>query len=180
MARHSALGINTNPSFGYIPCDALQETKKRKLENGKRKTKKKKRMPINSKIASFPFFFKKKKSSPSAESNHAHLQRPHAPDPHLELALDALNIVQLDALPPAAPGGFPPEQEQLLRHADGVAAHFVAADVAAQPRQGQAADDGLVGLAGAVAPAIVVVEAAVTHTKLAVFFLSLSRRHSVK
>ena len=67
--------------------------------------------------------------------------------------------MQLDALPPAAARGLAPEEEQLLRHADGGAAR-VAADVGAEAREGQAADYGFVGLAGAVAPAVVVVEAA--------------------
>lgn len=46
-----------------------------------------------------------------------------------------------------------------MRHADGVVAHFVASNVAAQPSEGQTADDGLVRLASSVAPLVVVVEA---------------------
>ena len=97
--------------------------------------------------------------SSSPKPNDTHLQRPDPPDPHLEPALDALDVVELDALPPAAPGGLAPEQQQLLGHADRVAADVVAADVAAQPRQRQAADDGLVGLPCAVTPSVIAVEA---------------------
>lgn len=96
--------------------------------------------------------------SPSTESNHAHLQCPHSADPDFKLALDAFDIVQLNTLPPASSSGFPPEEEQLLRHADGIAAHFVASNVAAQPSEGQTADDGLVRLTSSVAPLVVVVE----------------------
>jgi hypothetical protein len=46
-----------------------------------------------------------------------------------------------------------------LRHADRVVTHVVATDVAAQPREGETADDGLVRLASAVSPLVIVVEA---------------------
>lgn len=101
--------------------------------------------------------------TPSTESNHAHLQRPHSPNPYLELALDTLDILQLDALPPAPSGWFSPEQEQLLCHANGIVAHFVAPNVAAQPSQSETADDGLVRFACSVTPAIIVVKASVRH-----------------
>lgn len=49
-----------------------------------------------------------------------HFERPDSSDPDLQFALDALDIGELDALPPASPRRFPPEEQQLLRHADGV------------------------------------------------------------
>jgi hypothetical protein len=95
-------------------------------------------------------------------SSAYHLQRPDSPDPHLQLALDAADIVELNALPPAAACGFPPEQEKLLRHPDGITVgRVVALDVGAQACERNAADDGLVGLAGTVTPEVVVVEATV-------------------
>lgn len=63
------------------------------------------------------------------QPDDAHLQRPHSPDPHLELALDAVHAFELNPLPPASPRGFAPKQEQLLGHADGVVAQIVAANV---------------------------------------------------
>ena len=67
----------------------------------------------------------------STQSDYAHLQRPHSSDPHLEPALDAIHTLKLDTLPPAPARGLPPKEQQLLRHADSVVAHFVAADVGA-------------------------------------------------
>lgn len=91
-----------------------------------------------------------------------HLQRPHASDPDLELALHALHVPEIHALPPAAPRRLPPEQEELLRHTDGVGVGGVAAPgVGAETGEGDGADDGFVRLAGPVTPAVVVVEAAV-------------------
>lgn len=97
----------------------------------KRKRQKKKMLAVGSR-----FFFVLSQRlllsiSPLTKSNHAHLKRPHSANPHLELAFDAFNIVQLDTLPPAASSGFSPEEEQLLRHSDGIAAHFVASNVTA-------------------------------------------------
>ena len=96
------------------------------------------------------------------QPDDTHLERPHPPDPNLEFdsLRHALNAVELDTLPPAPPGRLAPEEEQLLRHAHGIAAHLVAADVGPQARKGEAADDGLVGFACTVAPLVVVVEAA--------------------
>ena len=99
---------------------------------------------------------------PLAQANNAHLQRPHPANPHLQFSpsRQALDVLELDALPPAAARRLAPEQQQLLRHADRVVADLVTADVGAQPRQRQRANDRLVGLARAVAPVVVVVEAA--------------------
>lgn len=68
---------------------------------------------------------------PSPQTNDAHLQRPDATDPHLQLALNALNILELDALPPASPGRLTPEQKQLLGHTHRISTHVVTPDVAA-------------------------------------------------
>ena len=90
-----------------------------------------------------------------------HLQRPDSPNPNLQLPLHAIHVLELDPFPPAPPGRFTPEEEEFLCHADGVAVgEIVAFDVCAQPGEGETADDGLVGFAGAVAPSVVVVEAA--------------------
>ena len=89
-----------------------------------------------------------------------HLQGPHAPNPHLQFSLDTIHLLQLDALPPASARGLAPKQQQFLSHADSVGScEVIAADVGSQPGESNAGDDGLVGFAGAVAPAVVVVEA---------------------
>ena len=90
-----------------------------------------------------------------------HFECPDSPYPHLELALDTSDVFKLDTLPPAAASGFPPEEQQLLRHADRVAvSKVVALDIRSQAREGDTADDSLVGLAGTMTPSIIVVEAA--------------------
>lgn len=94
------------------------------------------------------------------EGRSYHLQRPHPPNPHFQRTLDALNVLQLDAFPPTPPGRFPPKEQQLLRHADRVVVGHVAFDVGSEPRESETADDGFVGLAGSMAPAVVVVETA--------------------
>lgn len=97
----------------------------------------------------------------SAQPNNTHLQRPHPPDPHLQLSLDPIDALELNALPPASPCGLAPEEEEFLCHANGVAAHFAAADVSTETSEREGADDGFVGLVGAVTPVIVVVEASI-------------------
>ena len=91
-----------------------------------------------------------------------HLQRPNPPYPNLQPPFYTLDLVQLHAFPPTSPRRLPPKQEQLLRHAHRVVVRqrLAALDVGPEAREGEAADDGLVGLAGAVAPAVLVVEAA--------------------
>ena len=71
----------------------------------------------------------------STQPDDAHLQRPYSSDPHLELALDAVHALEFDTFPPAPTCGLAPEEQKLLRHADGIVAHLVAADVSAQARQ---------------------------------------------
>lgn len=95
------------------------------------------------------------------QADNAHLQRPHPSDPDLELALHARNVLELNALPPAAPGGLAPEEQQLLGHTHGIGAHLVTADVTAEARKCKTADDGLVGLTCAVTPGVVMVKASV-------------------
>lgn len=88
-----------------------------------------------------------------------HFQCPYPPDPYLELALHAWHVFEVDALPPAAPGGLAPEQQQLLRHADRVdGIGGVVWDICPQPGEGYAADDGFVGLAHTVTPSIGMIE----------------------
>ena len=90
-----------------------------------------------------------------------HLQRPNPPYPNLQLPFYAFDLVQLHAFPPTSPRRLPPKQEQLLRHTHRVVVRqrLAALDVSSQSRKGEAANDGFVGLAGAVAPTVLVVEA---------------------
>jgi hypothetical protein len=95
-----------------------------------------------------------------------HFKCPHSPYPHFQLALDASDVVELDTLPPASASGFPPEEEQLLGHSDSITVgEVVALDVGPQACECNTADDGLVGFAGAVTPAVVVVEATARVSK---------------
>jgi hypothetical protein len=97
------------------------------------------------------------------EGQTYHLQSPHPPDPHFQPALDTSYVLELNPFPPASPRRFPPEEKQFLRHAEGVAVReIVALDVGAQASQRETAYDSFVGLAGAVAPLVVVVEAPVS------------------
>jgi hypothetical protein len=96
-----------------------------------------------------------------AKADNAHFERPDSPYPHLELAFDTSNVVELNTFPPAAASGFPPEEEQLLRHTNSVAiSKIVTLNVRSQACKGDAANDGFVRLAGTMAPSVVVVEAA--------------------
>lgn len=94
------------------------------------------------------------------QPNDAHLERPHPSDPHFERPVYPFDVVQLDAFPPATTSGLSPEEEKFLCHAYGVTAHLIAADVAAKPGEGQAADYRFVGFTGAMTPAVIVIEAA--------------------
>jgi hypothetical protein len=90
-----------------------------------------------------------------------HFQCPDSPYPYLQLALNASDVVKLDTLPPATASWFSPKEKQLLRHSDSVTvSKIVALDIGPQTRKCDAADDSLVRFAGAVAPSIVMVEAA--------------------
>jgi len=64
-----------------------------------------------------------KKREALTQPNNTHLQRPNSSNPHLELPLYPLNVLQLYSLPPTSSGWFPPKQKQLLRHADSVIPH---------------------------------------------------------
>ena len=74
----------------------------------------------------------------SPEDKTYHFQGPDPPNPHLQLPLDALDIVELHTLPPAPPRGFAPEEEQLLGHTHGAAICqiFIAFHVRAETGQG--------------------------------------------
>ena len=50
-----------------------------------------------------------------------HLQGPDPPDPDFQGSLDALDVLEVDAFPPASTSWLSPEQKKLLRHADRVA-----------------------------------------------------------
>lgn len=49
-----------------------------------------------------------------------HFKRPDSSNPDLQFALDAFDVGELNAFPPASSCGFPPEEQQLLRHTDSV------------------------------------------------------------
>lgn len=89
-----------------------------------------------------------------------HFKCPHPSDPHLELPLNSLDIVQLNTLPPTSPCWFPPEEQELLCHSDCVARQIVTPDIGAETCERNTADDCFVRFASAMTPAIVVVEAA--------------------
>ena len=88
-----------------------------------------------------------------------HLEGPDSADPNLECAVNAFDILKINAFPPASASGFAPEQQQLLRHTDGVGVG-VAANIGAQTSQSDTANDGLVRLSSTVTPGVVMVEAA--------------------
>jgi len=113
-------------------------------------------------------------SSALAQPNNAHLQSPHSPNPNLELLAlwEPLDIVELDAFPPASTRRLAPEEQQLLGHPHRIAAHVVAPDVRPQPRQRQAANDRLVGLSGTMSPSVVVIEAAVASVSTSIKLVS--------
>lgn len=97
-----------------------------------------------------------------AQSDHAHLKRPHSPDPHLQWSFHAFDILEVDALPPTSTRRFPPEEKELLCHADRVAVAGVStADIGSEACECQTADDSFIGLSGAMTPAVVVVETTV-------------------
>lgn len=98
----------------------------------------------------------------SAQANNTHLEGPHSSNPHLKRSIDSLDILQVDAFPPAPPRRLAPEEKELLGHANGVVVHVVAADIAAQSSQGKTAHDRFVGLTGTMTPAVVMIEATAT------------------
>jgi hypothetical protein len=108
-----------------------------------------------------------KRDKPKRPTNH--LQSPNSPDPHLQRALHTLHVLQLDTLPPASSGGFPPEEKQFLGHGHGRIACGCfggSMNVSAKTCERNAANDCLVGLASAVTPAIVTVEATISLVRL--------------
>lgn len=63
-------------------------------------------------------------------SSTYHFERPDPSDPHLQLAFDAADVLELDAFPPASASWLPPEEKQLLGHTERVAVgEIVALDV---------------------------------------------------
>jgi hypothetical protein len=49
-----------------------------------------------------------------------HLEGPNSADPNLECAVNAFDILEINAFPPASASGLAPEQQQLLCHADSI------------------------------------------------------------
>lgn len=92
-----------------------------------------------------------------------HLQCPYAPNPDLDLTINALHIIKLNTLPPAAAGRLAPEQKELLGHAHSIVVRQVASDISAEFSQGKTANDCLVGLSGTVAPLIFAVKPTASH-----------------
>ena len=98
------------------------------------------------------------------EADNTHLKRPNSSDPHLKWSINALNAGELDALPPAATSWLAPEEKKLLCHANSVGA-LSAADIGTKASESEGADYSLVWLAGAVAPAICMVETAKSNVR---------------
>lgn len=102
-----------------------------------------------------------------------HLQGPYTSDPDLDWALNAFNVIKLDALPPAAAGRLAPEQKKLLGHSNGIVVGQVSSDIGAEFSQGKTANDCLVGLCGAVTPLIFAVKS--TARRISRFTLGTPR-----
>lgn len=97
-------------------------------------------------------------AAPWGETHH--LKGPDSADPDLECAINAVDILKINTLPPASASGLAPEQKQLLCHTDSVGVG-VTTNISAETSQSDTAYDGLVGLSSTVTPGVVVVEAAV-------------------
>ena len=100
------------------------------------------------------------------EGGTNHLQRPYPSNPHLQSALNAFNIFQLDAFPPTPSSGFPPKQKQFLCHCRRcICCNIVRprccawSDVGAKAGESNRANDGFAGLMGTMAPHVVAVKA---------------------
>lgn len=107
------------------------------------------------------------------EADNTHLKGPDSSDPHLEWSISALNAVELDALPPAAASWLAPEKKKLLCHANGVGT-LSTADIGAKASESEGADYSLVWLAGAVAPAICMVEAAKSSVSTKLYLVGVN------
>lgn len=75
----------------------------------------------------------------SIQSQTHHFQGPYPPNPDLDLPLDAIHVLKIDALPPAPARWLPPEQEKLLGHPYGVAIGDVPLDIGTELGQGETA-----------------------------------------
>lgn len=96
-----------------------------------------------------------------------HFEGPDPSNPHFQFSFNASHVIQLHTLPPATSGGFPPEKKKLLRHSNRVAVgQVVSFDVSPETCKRNAADDGLVGLARAVTPSVVVVESTIGMVRI--------------
>lgn len=109
----------------------------------------------------------------STEADNTHLKRPDSPDPHLEWSINAVNAVELDALPPAAASWLAPEEKKLLCHANSVGA-LSTANIGTKASESEGADYSLVWLAGAVAPAICVVETAKSNVNARLYLVGIN------
>ena len=90
-----------------------------------------------------------------------HLQGPDPSNPYFEFAFYAPDILQFNTLPPAPSGRLAPEEKEFLCHTDGIAiCQIVAFDVRSKACKGNATDNGLVWLAGAMSPSVIMVETA--------------------
>jgi hypothetical protein len=89
-----------------------------------------------------------------------HLERPNSSYPDLKLAFYTPDIVKLNTFPPASASGLPPEQQQLLGHADSIAVReVVTLNIGPQTCKSNTTDDSLVRFSGAMTPMVIVVEA---------------------
>lgn len=89
-----------------------------------------------------------------------HFECPHPTDPDLDLALNTVHILKLDALPPASPGWLSPEQKELLRHSNCIVVGGVSFGIGSEFSQRKAADDRLVRFRCTMTPSVVTIESA--------------------
>lgn len=89
-----------------------------------------------------------------------HFESPDSSDPDFKGALDAIDVFEINAFPPATTSRFPPKEKKLLCHADSTGI-LITRISGTQACQSNRADDGLVGFTSTVSPSIFVVEATV-------------------
>lgn len=106
------------------------------------------------------------------EADNTHLKRPDSSDPNLEWSINALDAVELDALPPAAASWLAPEEKKLLCHANSVG--LSTADIGTKASESEGTDYSLVWLAGAVAPAICVVKTAKSNVSARLYLVGMN------
>lgn len=108
-----------------------------------------------------------------------HLKSPYSANPDFECTRHALYIIKLNALPPASPGRFTPEQQQLLCHTNSVTVGGrIATDVGAKTGKRDRADNSLVRFGGTVAPSVCAVESTANIVSLSISGLNRQESHT--